>query len=79
MPVILCEIKVGINPTDTSLVGDLHEHWLQDESNVARLTHWPDEIPGNFWNPIGDALRLNQVGTGSGSWYLDGGNILRII
>lgn len=75
---IIAELLAGIDPTTTDLITDPNEHWLTDENSILRLTHFDGTISGNYWNPTSGILRIQDTGTTSLHWTLDGGNILRI-
>ena len=75
---ILVEAKPGIDPTTTALITNPEEHWLTDETSTLRLTHYEGTITDNYWNPDTDILRIQDAGTTSLHWTLDGSNILRI-
>lgn len=76
---IIAELLAGIDPTTTDLINDnIARHWLTDENDNLRLTHFDETITNDYWNPDTNILRIQDLGTGSLYWTLDGGNILRI-
>lgn len=75
---IIAELKVGIDPTITDLITNPNEHWLIDEVSILRLTKVDTIITNNYWNPASGILRIQDAGTTSLHWTLDGSNILRI-
>jgi hypothetical protein len=76
---IILELKLGINPKVSDLItGDIQAHWLPDEKNILRSTGFRGTITGDYWNPDTDILRIQDAGTSSEYWTLDGSNILRI-
>jgi len=72
MSIIICEIKPGIDPTQTNLITHPNEYWLADPANCACLTHYDGAITGNFWKVTGTSLELNDSGSTSSCWELDG-------
>jgi hypothetical protein len=75
---IIAELLAGIDPTTTDLITNPNEHWLTDEANMLRLTKVDETIVNNYWNPSAGTLRIQDAGTTSLHWTLDGSNILRI-
>ena len=76
---IILELKLGINPKVSDLVSDdIQAHWLPDENNILRLTGFPGTIIGDYWNPETEILRIQDAGTSSDYWTLNGANVLRI-
>lgn len=76
---IIAELKAGIDPTTSNLInGDINAHWLLDESNILCMTKYDGTLSGDFWNPIGSILSLDDTGTASTYWTLEAGNILQL-
>ena len=70
--IVLAEIKPGIDPQTTDLIGDLDEYWLKDENETISQTLWSGAIAGNHWEMDGETLQINTTGATSECWELDG-------
>ena len=72
--VVLVEIKPGIDMDSSDLVTDINQYWLQDETEAAVMTHYDGAIATDIWKVSvdGTAYELNDTGTTSPIWELDG-------
>lgn len=71
---IIAELKAGIDPTTSELIGDIYEYWMHDENSDVILTGYHGVIADNVWAVDGNNdYYITSTGT-SDLWQIDGSN-----
>lgn len=76
---IIVELLAGVDPTTSELINaNINSHFLLDQNNILCLSKYQGTITGDYWNPTGNILSLNDSGTYNPFWTLQAGNILQL-
>lgn len=77
---IIAEIKAGIDPTTTNLVGGPGEYWLADEQGDIRLTGSAEVLINNIWtrDANGDYRLSGDPTDTSENWEVDVSDDIRL-